>query len=505
MIDTPIEDKLKKAYETLSSVSNRAYYDLYLLSNQVLSKNPLSNNFLKYFLADVKISPYKFHTLFNKLIKYYLNSFFQYAVYIAKFLICRIEKVRYDPTEVDGELIIIDTFFLSDSIVKSEQYAELYFPGLDHVLKTMGKPYAYLPVFYGSKDLSTFHSAIKIIKRARIPVLSEFQLLSLIDFLHLFSFILTYPWHVLCFMKTLEENDPDTELVKHELVDTLDQVTFLNFSRYLQGKRIADLPYKSIKLISWYENQTIDKNLYKGVRINRRKVVVYGAQLFLFSKMALNIFIDEKEKKFNIIPDRIIVNGPYFVPKSSHLHYAIGPSLRYSDLFKTSVQSEKQKDILVLLPYSYEISENILRMLSEVDQASRQFVVKAHPTAIVDELRHWLQPGWHIVHDSIYSLFKKARMVIGSSSGSLVEAASLGIQVICVKIQNDIDYVMLPELGKGILWEEANNIIELESHIKKFENYQERDFKKMMEISVKYKKTFFCEPTAEKIIEAFDL
>lgn len=43
MEDNDLEDKLKKAYDVLSSVNEEAYKDIYLLSNQVLSKNPFAS------------------------------------------------------------------------------------------------------------------------------------------------------------------------------------------------------------------------------------------------------------------------------------------------------------------------------------------------------------------------------------------------------------------------------------------------------------------------------
>ncbi len=41
--DLDLENKLKKAYDVSSSANEEAYKDIYLLSNQVLSKNPFAS------------------------------------------------------------------------------------------------------------------------------------------------------------------------------------------------------------------------------------------------------------------------------------------------------------------------------------------------------------------------------------------------------------------------------------------------------------------------------
>jgi hypothetical protein len=500
-----LDDKLKDAYNLLSSLAEGAYKDIYMLSSPVLSKNPRSSNFLKDFLADKDVGAYPFHKAVCKLAKYYLCSIFHFMRYIARYVIHRVNGMEFDIRSDQSELIIVDTFFLCDKILQSDRYNELYFQGLDCVLDAAGKNYAYLPVFYGCKHLNMFHRILKILKRDQVSILSEYQLLNKMDLLKLFMFIVAYPWHVLNFSVKLNGTDQATEIAGQEMIKTLDQVTFYNYSRYLQGRRIAQLPYKKIKMISWFENQVIDKNLYKGLKSNGNKVTIYGAQLLLYSKMDLNILVDENEEKFGIIPDRIIVNGPFFVPESSGLHYVTGPSLRYYDLFRTSVQKGRQRDILVLLSHSAEDTENILQMLTELNLSSRHVVIKAHPATPIDEFKHLVHPGWSIAKEGTYKLFETAKMVIGSASGSLVEAASLGIPVIRIVNRRGLDYSYLPELGKGILWDEAGDAEELMNQVEKYENIPDHDLERMAALSTIYKDMFFCEPTQEKIIEAFDL
>jgi hypothetical protein len=509
-----LDGKLKEAYGILSSVAAEAYKDVYLLSNQVLSKNPLTSSFLKNYLSGSDFAKPGIGTVICKLFRYYLGSVRDYIAHLVKSAIYFTSGPEYHPQNPQDELVLIDTVFLSQKIVSLEKYSDSYFKGLDEVLCESGREYAYLPVFYNNKDTRTFRSALKIIRRDRIPVLSEFQLLTFSDRLRMLAFLVAYPWHVLHFAKTLNENDQKTKLVYHELINTLDQVTFPDYSRYLQGKRISELPYKSIKLISWYENQVIDKNLYKGVREKPGKVVIYGAQLFRYLGPDLNIIADENETVFNIVPDRILVNGPYLIPESSSLNYAVGPSLRYKKQFEPlDHEKDKEKnDILVLLSYSTPDTENInadtkdvLEILRQADLSGWHVVIKPHPAAPIDKYLGLIHNcGWDIRNDELYKLFASARIVIGSASGSLFEALSLCIPVIVVNPSNSF-YTVLPEMGKDILWNEVSCAGELQKAVERFSKYQQDSIPEMNEIALWYKKAFFNEPTKENIIKAFDL
>jgi len=81
------EDKrIKEAYNLISSINKKAYKDVFLLSNQVLSKNPFTNNFLKRYLGNENLQQHPFHIIFLKLLRYYINSLKDFLLYIFKFI-----------------------------------------------------------------------------------------------------------------------------------------------------------------------------------------------------------------------------------------------------------------------------------------------------------------------------------------------------------------------------------------------------------------------------------
>jgi hypothetical protein len=505
LTDYGLNGEFKKVFDFLSSVNQMAYKNVYLLSNEVLSKNPFTNNFIIRFLKRENPEPPDSLKVFLRLLTYYLKSFIYFGIYLLFFTVFHISRLKYAVNPFLKELIVIDTFFLMDEIEKNGNYKDPYFVGLKEILEKLGKHYAYLPVFYMTKNPARLFKTFRLLKKNKIPVLTEYQLLSAGDLFRLFYFILKYPIDVLIFAQNLKEDTHEAKLLKAELTDNLRLTTFLKFSRYLQGMRIAELGYEKIKLISWYENQTVHKNLYKGLRASGTRAKIYGAQLFLYGRDILNIHADENENVFGVVPDKIIVNGDYFMPKKSRFNYSVGPSLRYKRLFTTMVDEIGKKNILVILPYFTDVARDILKLIRAADISSKDIVIKNHPAAMVEKYKDILFSEWKIIDEDIYKLFSSAALVIGSASGTLIEAISCGIPVIAVKKDESFACDILPDYGKGLIWDEAINVDDLNYQIKSFKELLKNKPQEIKKIANDYKSMFFCEPTEDNIIRAFEL
>jgi len=507
MADYGLDGKFKKVFDFLSSINQTAYKNVYLLSNEVLSKNPFSSNFLRKFLKRENPELPDTFTVFSRLLIYYLKSFMYFGIYLSFFAAFRLSGLKYSVNPLLKELILIDTFFLLDKIDESGKYEDPYFVGLREILEKLGKHYAYLPVFYMTKNPARLFKTFRLLKKNKIPVLTEYQLLSASDLFRLFYFILKYPIEVLIFVRGIKEATYEEKLLKTELIDNLGVTTFFRFSRYLQGKKIDSLTCEKVKMISWFENQMIDKNLYKGLREGGSKVKIYGSQPFVYPKSLLNILPDENEARFGIVPDKIIVNGTYFIPKNTSLNFVVGPSFRYKKIFTTEIDAAKQKGILILMPYFTEDTENILELLDKSELKNRFFVIKAHPSVSVEKYRKLLPVNSELTGGDVYDLFKTAKITISSESGSMVESACLGIPVISIKNNRSLDHNPLPSYGKGLIWDEVENAEGLNDMIAKFEGIlnNENKYLKIKTIAQEYKRMFFCMPTDESIIKAYDL
>lgn len=500
------DNRLNKAYDIIASANAKAYEDIFLISNQVLSKNTFTNNFLKRFLNNERPRRYRSHKLLYRLFIYYIKSLAHFALYLSRFIEFFLSSAGSACFEKGQELTLVDTFFLNDKIRKTGIFSEHYFPGLEDILRKREKRYAYLPVFCFSGQPFELYSVMKIISRDKVPMICEYQLLSISDLFSVFKFIIIYPFRIFRFLNAISDDSAESGLIKYEMLDTIDQVTFYSFTRYLQGKRLAELQYDKIKVISWCENQPIDKNLYKGLRSKPDKVTIYGAQLFLYSKSILNLIIDESEVIFDVVADKILTNGQYYIPANSKLDYAVGPSIRYPKIFDTVLPNSKKVDILVLLPHHIDDIKNILSMISALKISMRDIVIKAHPAVSAARYNNFIPGGARVIDEDTYKLFTTAKVVVSAESGALIEAASLGIPVISVKnTKNPVYNNPLPDYGKGVIWEEADSAEELLRQIEKFEYSIKNNAVNIKVIADRYKEMFFCRPSEDEIIRAFDL
>lgn len=499
------DKKIKQACDFLSSVSSEIYRDVYMLSNQVLSKNPSTNNFLIRYINGSKIERYGISRVLKKLLAYYLSSLRSFLVFLREIVEYRLSKCRFIFSKQQGEIIILDTPFLLSKILDEGKFQDIYFSNLVDLLMKKGVYFTYLPIFIGKKPWLTLTKALQKLKTENVPVLTEYQSINFFDVLKILNFIVVYPLKILNYARPGRGDCYDKLLLKSELIETLHDVTFPAYVRYLTGKKIARLPFKKIKIISWYENQTVNKSFFKGLREKNKKTFIYGAQLLIYSKNVINIAPDENEADLGIIPDKIVVNGPRYVPESTRLNFVAGPSLRSAMLFKTNRGKMKPEYISLILPYYRDEVENILKITGKLE-GSGPFLIKLHPIFHPDDFCSRFPKDSVLSTDHMYEVLAKSRMIItGGATGTLVEAVSLGVPAIYLCDPKKINFNPLVEEGKGIIWEDAFGAADLRQKITLLDEAIKNKPDEISRIARRYKEMFFCEPTEEKMMECFDI
>ena len=238
---------------------------------------------------------------------------FQNVVYL-------LSNQKFDLKSLDDEIILIDVYFLMNKPLHNNAYWYDYFDGLGKILDERKINYVYLPIFVSNKSIYKFYNILKLVKNNKLPILTEYQLLSLVEYLKLLQFIMTYPMHVLKLVYGLKNDSKKNRYLKYQLLNTLDQVTFHSFSYFLKGKKLSSISCKHIKMISKYENQVSDKNLYKGLRNGNTNVFIYGCQLFVYPFSLLNINADENEINHGVVPDKVLVNGNYYLYNNNRIN-----------------------------------------------------------------------------------------------------------------------------------------------------------------------------------------
>lgn len=480
-----------------------AYKDIDMLSNEIFSKNPYGNVFIKQTLEDVDSPKISIFFVLQKLFTYYKKSFKGFYYYIANLFVYFRYAKRFDfGGHIGKELIAIDTFFIIEQVLeKKENFRDTYFK-LDDILTSMGKQYVYLPVFYGLYSPSKMKNVFINLKNSNLPIVYEYDLLKFVDYFKILFFIFRYPIKIILFSIFALKKNKDDRLLRFALTESLASVTFHKHIRYLQGKRFDKFNFDAIKMISWFENQTIDKNLYKGVRSCNLKTYIIGSQLLIFPTLYMNMFIDEAEDYFNLIPDKVLVNGSYYLPKSDKIRFEVGPSLRYSGVFSVNIpQMADRNKIVILLSYLFEDAKRTLELCKSVD-FSCDVILKPHPTNDLRLFTDLIKPSYMIVDENIYQLANKAKFTITAATGSMVEMVAMGVSVIAVKAKTVFDYNPMTELGKGVIWYEVGSKEELYAAMSSIEAIGESVVK---QYAHKHKEAFFCEPSYEVIKKAFEL
>ena len=499
------DGKLKYIFKFLSSVNRHAYKDIYLLSNDVLSKNPFGSNFINNVVMCKKTEKISALMIFIKLLLYYIKSFYVFAKCILEKIIFIFKGNRYSFENMSNDLIIIDTFLLVHDVKKNKRFKDLFLLDFDLILESKKQNFVYLPVLINNKSIPDFQTLLNICDAQKDRILFEHQLLRLQDYIELFIFIIKYPIHVISFCCIVNTDNTIGKHLKNEMLKTLDMVTLQNFSRYLQGKQVAKIPCQKLKVISWYENQVIDKNFYKGLNDINSKIEIIGAKPYIFSNEMLNEIPDEFEKPFGSLPDKIVVNGKIQIPERTSLNYVIGPSFRYKKLFQAKIDFSSRSQALVLLTiYDYEI-RNILQQISILNYPKSKIMVKFHPDTKKEDYIKFIPDGINVVDKSIYELFKISKIAIGISTGALIEAACMAIPSILIPHPDKFSLKFFPDLGKGILWDEVDQQNYLDELINKFDKIVENQKNELIELSEKYRSLYLQKPDEQEILSTYGI
>ena len=494
---------IEKLYDYLSLKSKEAYKDKLLISNVVLSKQETRGRVFETYLAGETPLPTSFYLFTKKIIVYLIKNSISFVLCLIAALFHRFsgQKFRIE----DGvDYVLLDTFFIIDLILNEGKFKDTYFPGLPEYLSDKNIDYVYVPKWFGFNHPLKLLRIFKIFKKNHTPVLTHFQVLTLTDYLDTVRFIFLYPFSIFRFSRKLASSYEDKVLCGG-LWSAFDDVAYESHMRYLFARRLTTLKFSKIKCISWYENLGADKNFYRGLRGFSGKTEIIGAQLYLRPHTVMNIFPDQNDIPFNLMPDKILVNGPGFYYDLDQVKVGVGPALRYNHLFKDGQEESLSGEIvLVVLPYWDHLARDILGIIRDVDWP-KPVKIKFHPTMNWKNYKEMIPKKFTVTSESIQTLLSQAFIVVGNSTGAIVEALALGIPVISVNKASSINHDFMPEIGKGIIWDRAENAEGVRKLIAQFKNTMGKNSTQLKEEGVRIRSFCFSEPTDELIGQAFEL
>ena len=560
------EKKPGELFAAFSRITARAFGNDRLLSCPALSKAPNYGDVLRRFLTAAPLTPLSWKERLHIVIFYCLaNGGHLLFLLLSRLYLALLGWKR--PTCLHWEslrrnessLFIIDTFALLPGIADKQRFQEGYLPGLWEAAQESGRTPVRLYRLYGSRHPKTLWAAMRVLAQNGDGI-TEAHLLTWQDWLALCRHVVAYPFALAGLIRSLQGHSPDTPeaYIRDALLRTAGQNILTGEARRLAGLRLglllAEAPLTQPApgevgemrqtpdagtgigqpagplLVSWYENQTVDKALQRGLSQAEahtlRHVPSIGAQLFIWPDTLLNNHPDDGEATLGLTPERILVNGPYFLPEGSVQNYSVGPSMRYGHLFvplpaartgedatrplpfpqAEGAAPRQQQPLLALLSYHPDETRRVLDLLLPLAKKGYPVQYKFHPATRPGDYAASLPENPVLITGALVHALARAGAVIGAGSGSLAEAAALGVPVLDVQDPSDIsglDLQYLPPLGKGRLWEAVRVQEDIEAALERllaFKNTPEH-----AALALAFRDQLFTEPTPEAVREAFGL
>jgi surface carbohydrate biosynthesis protein (TIGR04326 family) len=409
--------------------------------------------------TDIKVRRVSSRKRFLRNIRPFFNYVKSLAVLGTRYLAALFTRIGMIPKKEDGPFVVVDTFVHDYSLADDGVYRDRYFPFLHEFLQAEGHQVLVHPVLYG-----IHYDYVSIFRRMRK---SSTSFIIQEDYLQLSDYVAAL-WAPLTLhsMKVGQKQFRGLNLVPVIQEEHLFQPPTPVIQAILSYRLWRRLQQSGVKLswvISWYENQVIDKALIAGVREAYHGIRIIGSQIFIHVSNYMSMYPSQSEHEAGFTPDLMLQAGACQCKTALKYVPAIpckaAAALRYAHLYTkqcgaNSMLTQKE-GILVLLPSAMdEVLEILDTMLDVLHEGSdeAEFLIKCHPdynsaTEIIDAFgcNQWPK-GFRIWVGSLSAAFEKATLVIASNSSSIVEALVLGIPVIFIKRHSNLDMNPLAEI-----------------------------------------------------------
>ena len=485
----------KQFHAYIDKIKQSTPINFYTIVNPALVKNPYISQFPKDFFTQTIGHQCRIIDFLKKVIFFYSKNIYLFISYGIAFMLF---KIFYHKKGEEIQLeTVIDVFLLVDKINANGIFQENYFGELYNYFEKYNRPYTILPRLYNiGKNPFKLITFFKIINHDKRNFLFEFELLRWKDFIDIFIMVLCYP------LKTLKLFQPEKRLedkiFNQSLFLEISAFNFQSLTRYILGKNIAAL--KDIKQIySWSEFQVIERSFNYAIRRHNDMISLIACQFYLNYETYFNAYIDDLDYILKTSPHKVLVNGTYYLLQRKNIQYTVGVSLRYQKVFdfKGIIHAN---NIILLGSYIEEETKNMLQSIEPFENV----LFKNHPAMNIKSLGN-IPSHIQVVSEDIYTLFAHAKVVIGSASGSLVEAVACGVSVVIIASKDNLTANPLINYGQGKIWNIAFSKEEVFEVYNKLMYYRNKNSDEIKKIALWYKENFFVEPSEKNIISVFGL
>lgn len=360
-------------------------------------------------------------------------------------------------SEISGKTCMIDVFVYEKNFADDGGFADRYFPGLEQFLVKNGYNVIYYPTFTETK-LNKYNLYCKARANDHVFLIEQ-------DFLHIVDYLKAIKSALISVrikvngspfdgfnIGNIDEGDFKWDCFENIFKAYLQYYAFLRMSETLGDK--------FERIISWHENQLQDKAMCKAVHETFKACKIIGSHAYVPIKNILNTWISIPEYKYGFSPDIILSMSHYEYSNSYYcgkIPIRRSPSFRNAYLFDDSISHKMNKNskyILILLPISlsdaYELLEKIFTVFVNYS-VKYELLIKCHPDYDKSAIMNYItkinvyNTRFSFTSALLNELIHVTKLVISTSSSSIVEFAACGVPSIFVAKTNSLCYDPLYE------------------------------------------------------------
>ncbi len=240
-------------------------------------------------------------------------------------------------------------------------------------------------------------------------------------------------------------------VIKHDKSHFLFFESLLN---YYSFKKIINFNIKH--LICWWENQITTKMIFKSIHDNNKRINKVAYLGYPTRNLDLRILYSRFDQMNNFLPDTIYFIGDFYKKKYLNFNKCCNLNLitskRYSYL--KNYKSNINKYILVSLPIFEDESSKIINILLNIinlnSHSLSNFIISVHPSLQTNKLKRKLsilKKNTKFIGKNCFKDFlNSSKLVVGSSSGTIIESLVCGIPVALINNNLGRDSYGIPDV-----------------------------------------------------------
>lgn len=484
--------------DLLNSKKKKLYNKLAFLCSPLFSLNPQSsglfNNLIKK-QSKKKLNVFKI--ILNIFLFLAWNNFILF-LWSAKKIINYFYMSK-KIINIDNQLII-DVPVITQLVIDSKKYNDRYLGRLSEIIINKNINSIFLFFIVDKKDfnsIANFLKLKKILKSQKINYFTEFDLLS---FKFIFQFILfqfTYLKENLILYKNFECLNYKDKILKNEIILSLPKNILPAFARYKIGLEIGN-KFNKVNLFNYCEYQEKDKTFFLGLRSENSNTHISAFQPIIKIPSYSNYFIPEEDMVYNIVPDKIYVNGKFYIPNVTNVKYSEPLSLRHSKIFIK--QPKLGSHILIALTNDDNENKHMINLIKKSNLSKKNLILKMHPNNNKQLINRLTPSNWTVSKEGIYELFALSDIIVTAGSGTAVEGIASGLSCIIIDCNSNLTSNPLTKLGYHKSWCYASNSNDLEQAYQKLIHFKNNNDEEHNIIKNNYLDLFFTNFDDNKLL-----